>query len=448
MNLTREMADRIASVALKQIPEEAYRHAQRCMIDGLSVAVAGANETSTRLVRDFALNQGQASGASLWAHPAQTTPLMAALVNGVAAHALDYDDIHQAVPLHGTVGVLPAIVAVAEDRNTSMADLLLAFAVGLETSIRIGLALGRSHTSRGWHPTGTVNTFGAAAGAGKILGLDADGFANALALAAGQASGLLHTVVGTMAKSLNAGKAAMNGLLSAMLAERGFTGPRDVFTLEKGYPQAASDEFDPSRLNSDWSSRWELADISFKLIAAGSLAHTAFYGARSIHMEESVRPEDIAEIELDVCQWQVDIVGLKTPTKGLDGKFSLTYCAALGLAGRRGFLEDFSDDGVQEPVLVSLMGKIKYKIIPEKSVTACQIRVRMKDGRTIQRHVPVPRGFPGNRANEEELEEKHRSLMEPVLGKAAVDEILTLVRESSDVTPVTRLTKVLAQPKR
>ena len=204
------------------------------MLDYIGVGLAGADDPLVLILLDELLEPGADTQASVIGHPIGLPVLSAALVNGAAAHALDYDDVNLAMPGHPSVAILPGLLALAEQQRSSGRELIAAFVAGYETACRIGIAMRPGHYGRGFHATGTVGCFGAAAACARLLGLDADTTAQALGIAGTQASGL-KSQFGTMCKPFHAGKASQNGLLAARLAARGFSSRPDFVECEQGF---------------------------------------------------------------------------------------------------------------------------------------------------------------------------------------------------------------------
>src|SRR5580704_14982818 len=226
-DLTLVLARRASALAHCELSEEARELARQCVLDYLGVAIAGAADPLVQIVFDELAEAGGAPQASVVGRRARLPALAAALINGAAGHALDYDDVNMAMPGHPSVAILPGLLALAEWRRSSSREVITAFVAGYETACRIGAALLPGHYNLGFHSTGTVGSFGAAAACARLLGLDAEATAVALGIAGTQAAGP-KSQFGTMCKPFHAGKAAQNGLLAARLAARGFSSRADI----------------------------------------------------------------------------------------------------------------------------------------------------------------------------------------------------------------------------
>ena len=227
---TRDLAAWIASVKSSEMGDRPRRWAKHAILDWFGVTLAGATDPLVGILAEDALDSGEAGASRLVGRSEKVSPSFAAMINGAASHALDYDDVNKRLHGHPTVPVVPAVLALAEQKGLSGKDVVEAFIVGYEIECLIGEMMGMSHYDHGWHATATVGTFGAAAGCARMLGLDSEKSAMALGIAATQAAGL-KSMFGTMCKPLHAGKAAMNGLMAARWAARGFTSRADALDL-------------------------------------------------------------------------------------------------------------------------------------------------------------------------------------------------------------------------
>ena len=442
-SVTLHLAEQVASLALEDIPSQVLGHARLCILDTLGAALQGSREPSSKLVQALAAAEGGTPLASIWGRSLRASALQAALLNGVSAHALDYDDTHQGVPLHVTATVLPAVFAAAELTGKTMRELLTGYVAGAEIAIHAGLALGRSHVQRGWHPTGTVGTLGAAAGAAHVLGLQPTQIAQVLGLAVTQAAGFMKAVTGNMAKPLNAGKASMNGLLSSLLIREGFSGPDDVFASGSDFATAFSENFDPASLAFGGNAGWEISNIAIKLSACCSLAQAALEGGRAIWRTHHIQDHSIAEVELEANPRQVQIAGIPRPRTGLEAKFSLAYCTALGLCNATGDSSDFEDGRLQSPGLAALMEKVSIRVNPALSEVSARVRVKTIGGQILEQFVAIARGNPGNPATTDEVKAKFHSLAGPALGERR-DKLIALMLEGASMQmPVKELADIL-----
>ncbi|RDC73083.1 MmgE/PrpD family protein [Rhodovulum sp. 12E13] len=375
------LAARLAGFACRAVPTEAALATMRLsLFDWAACAIAGAAEPAAAILRAQAEAEGGAGQASLAGSPAMRVPARAAaLVNGAASHALDYDDTQMGPVVHPSVAVLPAALAVAERQGAGGAEMLHAALVGAEVMVRLGLWLGPDHPGRGFHPTATCGAFGAAVAAGLLGGLDAGRMEQALAIAATRAAGL-QAVFGSMGKPLNAGTAAAAGLEAADLAAAGFTCPPAALDGPQGFGPAHGGAARPEALLS-LDARWEMARVSHKL-------HACCHGLHA--MLEALAGLDLPASEIDRVtvrthpRW-LAVCDDPAPTTGLEAKFSYRLTGAMALAGRdTGDPATFSAAACAEPALVRLRDRIDVvgdRALPE---TATQVDVTARGGATTR----------------------------------------------------------------
>ncbi|HEY7678847.1 MAG TPA: MmgE/PrpD family protein, partial [Candidatus Methylomirabilis sp.] len=381
--------------------------------------------------------------ATVWASARRKGILEAALANGTLGHALDFDDTYQPVPIHPSAPLVPALFALAETMPCTGKDVVAAFAAGCEASIRIGLALGRSHIEKGWHGTGTFGTFGAAAGAGRLLGLDAGRLAQAFGIASVQAAGLIRAAVGTMCKPLHAGKAAMNGLLAACLARDGFTGPREILTDTQCFGELfGGPTLVPERAVDGLGRRYEMLNISFKPYACCSQTHPTADAVRGLREAHGLKPDDVEAITLTVNPVAANVAGIPSPAGSAEGKFSLAYVAALALSGEPLGIAGFEPGRVTRPDLQALCSRVMLDVKPGMGDVETHATIVTRDGRRLAHYIAEARGNPGNPMSEDELRAKFLGLAEPILGARRAGRLMRAVlslEAAEHAGPVARL---------
>src|SRR4051795_927199 len=320
-DLTRTLAAQASAVTYDALPEPVRAWARQCVLDYYGVALAGADDPLAKILLDELAEAGGAAQASIIGHRVKLPALSAALVNGAIGHALDYDDVNLAMPGHPSVAILPGLVALAEQRNSTGREVVAAFVAGYETACRIGMALRPGHYDRGFHATGTVGAFGAAAACAHLLGLDAEATARALGIAGTQAAGL-KSQFGTMCKPFHAGKASQSGLLAARLAARGFSSRPDLVECEQGFALTHAPDFRPEKALADPPRGFHILANLFKYHAACYLTHGPIETARAVRAQHAVAPEQIARITLKLDRSVDRVCNIPAPTDGLEAKFS------------------------------------------------------------------------------------------------------------------------------
>ena len=427
---TREMADWIAGLTHADITTQTLTWAKHAVLDWLGVTIAGAHEPLSDILIADALSEGAAGSAHLMGRPERTIPSQAALINGSASHALDYDDVHLGLNGHPTAPMLPALLALAEQRSSTGREVLTAFIGAYETECCIAAMIGNSHYDDGWHNTATIGTFGAAAACCKLLGLDGPHTATALGIAATQAAGL-KAMFGTMCKPLHAGKAAYNGLLAARLASRGFTSRTDALECSQGFADTQSRAFQALPIRPDPHAPYAVEANLFKYHAACYLTHSPIEAVAALRQAHQLMPGDVERITLYVPHGHLNVCNIPAPATGLEVKFSLRHTAALALVGDdTAALDTYSDAIANRPDLVVLRDKVEVvtRSFPRQSPAAVDITLR--NGATVSTTLDVGEPAQDLEAQWARLTHKFHSLVDPILGTdaahACIDQCATL----------------------
>ncbi|HXZ01089.1 MAG TPA: MmgE/PrpD family protein [Stellaceae bacterium] len=440
--VTAELARRAASLRYDDVPDEMRLLARQCVLDWLAVTLAGSREDLTRILLAEAEEQGGAPAATAIGHRRKLPTQQAALVNGAASHALDYDDVNLTMGGHPTVPLVPAVLALAEARGAGGAPVIAAFVAGYETECRIGALVAPGHYARGFHNTATIGSFGAAAAAANLLGLGASRTAVALGIAGTQAAGL-KSMFGTMCKPLHAGKAAQNGLLAASLAARGFTSRDDVLDCAQGFADTQSPDFRPERALAPPRRGWHLADNLFKYHAACYLTHAPIECARALRLTPGFDPGAVREAMLALDGGAAKVCHIPAPRTGLEAKFSLRLATAMALAGLdTAALETYSEKTAADPRLVALRDKVTVDFRPDWPHTVAELELRLADGRVLRaRH---DSGVPASdlAAQGRRLEAKFMSLAAPVLGGAQAGRLAAAVAGLDRLGSIAELTRL------
>jgi 2-methylcitrate dehydratase PrpD len=440
--VTRGLAKFVAGPAPAAAPQEVVHQAKRCLIDWLGVALAGSREPGSDVVRETA--EAMAPGPDAWVVGSRRRvgAPFAALVNGFAAHVLDYDDTYNPgrTTVHGSAPVWPAVMAAASLRRLDGAGALAAFLAGFETQVRVALAAGAGHYDAGWHVTGTVGHLGAAAAASRVLGLDADQVVAALGTAATQAAGM-KAVYGSMGKALHPGKAAMDGVLSAALCARGFTSSDTAIEGHRGFLHLFAPDPEPARALDGLGETWTVLDDGFKAYACGSLTHPSIDAVIELRRRHGIAPDRIARIDLDVHDYVITTTGLTQPRTGLEGKFSIFHCAAVAAVDGAARLAQFTDERVTDPAVVAMRGRIHARHDPAQAKDSATATITLPDGTTLSATITHNRGTPGNPMPDDEIEAKFLDLAGPVIGPTAKElaERCWRLDEEPDVDPIMAL---------
>jgi 2-methylcitrate dehydratase PrpD len=422
MGTTADLAHFVTTTGFGDLPEAVVHEAKRDVINLLSTALYSAHDPSLQILLDLYAAEGGKERARIWGAGVGTTLQNAALANGYLGHLEDYDDTHFPTVLHPSAPTIPAAFALAEAEGASGRDFLAAVALGIEACCRIALAVHPWHYDEGWHITGTMGVFGGAVAAGKLAGLDQAKLTAALGVAGTQAAGVRENF-GTMAKPLHAGRAAQSGLLAALLAKRGFTATDRILEGRRGVMAVMSAESDLTRVTHGLGSRWEIFKNGLKHYACGVVNHPlidACVGFRA----EGVDVAAIEAIEADVHPLVLELVNLPEPKVGLEGKFSVYHCVAIGLVDGAAYPAQFTDAKVNDPGLTALRRKVTLSRNDGFGEDEAVVRLRLNDGRVLEKHVAHATGAPENPLSDEALGAKFRELATPTLGAARAEALL------------------------
>jgi 2-methylcitrate dehydratase PrpD len=406
----------VVTIGGRNFPLEVLDAARMTLTDTIGVALGGYGEPVDDAVRSVASRWG-AKGAAQIIMGGTTTPTAAAMINATMGHAIDYDDTHVGAIAHLSNPIWAAALAVGANEDASERDILNAFIAGFEVAARLGGdGFGTALNMRGLHSTGVFGCLGAAVAAGAALGLDDDGIASALGAAATQTAGLTASF-GSMSKPFHAGKAALNGVLSAELARDGFTAATGRLEDEGGFASALVQDGAAGVPALDFSQHWELTRNTFKPYAACLLTHPVIDAARSL--SDAIKNRDVADIQIDVNPACVKLAGKPNPTSGLEGKFSTAYCAALGLTGHRATPTDFTSERIGDPDIRSLVQRVSLTADENMDMRTAHMRVSFADGETLEAHTDMALGNPGNPMDWDDMRAKFMPMAEPVLGDKA-----------------------------
>ena len=441
MDLTEEIANYVAKTRYRDIPLEVIRLAQGFVLDGLGVALAGQTEEGTQIILNHTRRMGGRQEVSVLGTAYKLPAPQAALVNGVAAHAMDYDDTQLSTSkeavygllTHPTTPVLNAALAIGEREQISGAELLLAYIIGVEVECRIADAINPRHYQSGFHSTATMGGLGAAMAAGKILGLNEKALCRALGMAASMASGLRENF-GTMTKPLHAGRAAENGVTAALLAEAGHTAALNILEARRGFFNAMAGGYDESKISGRLGKPYFMQEpgISIKPYPSGSLSHPAQDLILDLVKAHNLRAENIEAVEVGTNSNVPNAPIYPMSKTALEAKFSIPFCMAIGVLERKAGIAQFVDKKVRERRVVELMKRITLYVDDEMESLGydqvrSKIRIKLKDGKVIEGRSDVARGHPQKPMSWAELSEKFRDCAALVLPRKSTEEVVRLV---------------------
>ena len=455
------VTDHVARFALgtryEDIPEPVRTQALAHILDALGLALAGSVAPGSRIIQDYLASLGCSRGpAAVFGTSLATAPRFAALANGAAIHAHDYDDTcpqHLADRnggLHATGPVISAALAMAVPAGRSGRDVLEAFHVGVEIGCCISHAIDNRHYAGGYHATGTVNVFGTAAAVARLLGADQAVMRTALGLAASHSAGIRENF-GTMTKPYHAGHAAEGGTVSAELAMRGFTAAENALEAPRGFFAAAGGGFDPVQVMDRLGNPWAFEDpgVWIKPHPSGALNHPAMTLLRKWVREEGVTPDRVRRVRLRTNANVVNTLLHNRPKTWLEAKFSLPFNAAAILVKGRAGLAEFTDAVVNAPEIKAMMDRIDFaaydEIKADYTNTTTFIEIELTDGKTLSGRVDYPKGSPQDPMRYDEVAEKfHECADYAGWPKDKAARIVELVRDFEVLPDVRALTAALS----
>ena len=414
-HLSQELASFASSLQAKDIPAPVMSRAEDFLVDWFGSAVAGKGSRPVEIITQFAQNMG-----GFDAHPGpseilvtrkSSSPFLAAMANAAASHVAEQDDVHNGSVFHPATVVFPPALACAQAIGASGEDLLVAAVAGYEVGIRVGEFLGRSHY-KVFHTTGTAGTIAAAATVGRLLNLNPNQMLHAFGSAGTQSAGLWEFLRDAAdSKQLHTAHAASTGLMSAYIAQSGFTGAQHILEGKQGLAAGMSSDANPSKLVDQLGTRWALAETSFKYHASCRHTHPAADALLQVMLAHKLKPSDITRVETLVHQGAIDVLGPVTnPSTVHQSKFSmgtvLAIIAHYQFAGLQEFDEHFQDDAIclfRDRVMMTLDSEVDAAY-PQRWIG--KVKVHLNDGQILDGRVDEPKGDPGNSLSRTEITDK------------------------------------------
>jgi 2-methylcitrate dehydratase PrpD len=450
MTATATLAEFVVKTSLDDCPAAALPLVRRAALDTIGVMLAGAGEPCAVLVRQAIRAEGGLPLCAVFGTRLRTSPTWAALANGVAGHAHDYDDTNFALMGHPSAPLFAAALAAAEAAPADGAAVALGYIVGLEIDGTIGTAMNPDHYTRGWHATASLGTLGCAAAAARILDLDVEQARHALGLAASLASGLKENF-GSMTKPYHAGHAARNGVWAALLAREGFTASDSALDGKQGFVAAlggrASLDDALGQLGRTW--HVETSRIAVKPYPSCALTHAAIDALLDVRQRERLPAEAITDVEVAVNRITPDVLQHTNPATALERKFSMQFCAAAALADGRVDLASFEDGPVRQTATRELMSRVRMVVDPALGDALEQhawsrVTLRLADGRTIALPARGAQGHPGTPLSDERLREKFLTCAGLAIPRDEAEGVAEQMEHLEDIPDIRALTSRLA----
>ena len=454
-NATEKLADLIASTTYDECSVEVIAAAKASLMDFIGVAIAGSRAAPLpRILLDTTVRFDSGNDCTILGENRKASPLHAALVNATSGHCLDLDDGHRQALGHPGVCVVPAALALGESVGCSGRQLLAAIIAGYETFVLIAKSMNPAIFLRGFHTTGVCGTIAAAASAAKLLSFNREKISDTLGIAALQSAGLLAVVhSGQMMKPLNAGKAAVNGVLSALLVQGGASGPQNILEGKDGFGQAFAGAWDPSLLVRELGNHYSITECYRKLYPACRHSHAAIDAALFIRNTNKIAIEEIQKIRVTTYPAALELTQKEImPTDVPGTRFNLGFAVSLVLARGGAGLAEFSMDSVNDPNIQRLFEKVRFISDPsfeskEENIRGAEVEIILTDNRTFRNKVLLPKGEPENPATIEELEDKFNRCIGAIWSEQKKEEVIRLIRDLEQLDNIRMLTKRLRPEK-
>jgi 2-methylcitrate dehydratase PrpD len=427
--------------------DKAQEITRRAFLDTIACMIAGASAAASQSTRQPYLRWAAGSGSTVIGTPDRLPAPWAALANGTAAHALDYDDALTPALSHPSAVLVPAILAVAEDERSSGAQCIDAYIIGLEVSARLGEAMNQAHYHRGWHTTLTIGAPAVAAACARLLGLDRKKIGTAMSIATSMSGGSKRQF-GTGVKPLHAGLAAQNGLVAARLAASGLTAADEIFEGHWGMLEMTAGNQAPgfSRPLQRLGTALAIEEDGgwFKLYPCCAATHRPIDAVLAIRQRERISASDVETVKVWVSEIAHANLQYRVPENDSQARFSLPFCVMQALTAGRVDLQSFTPGEIARPELRALLGRVEMLIDDElkadraisDTIEWARVRITMRNGDIFEETVQDPRGYPTKPATVDELETKFRTCTatNPELDAITLLDLLRKFRELADVT--------------
>lgn len=444
---TRELAEFTSTVTFDDIDPEAVDHAKLAIRDYLGVAIYGSQHEIGEKINSYVAANHPGNTSTVFGH-GTASPAGAALANGTFGHAIDYDDTYESIVLHPTSPIFAATLAAAERAGVSGKSILTGYIAGCEAAFRIGHATYPNHYDHGWHNTGTIGTFGAAAATASVLDADADETRHAFGIAASESSSLKKNF-GSMTKPLHAGHAAEMGLRATLLSTKGFTADEAILEDDNGYGQimTPNGSYDPDGITAGLGEDWAVTDIVFKPYSSGVITHAAMEALRRIVTEEDISPDEVDRILVTLDAAAADMLIHADAENALQAKFSIEFCLSAILRERDAGVHEFTDEYVIQPETREQMEKVERDFEEglfggDYAGYGARVTVETSDDLYRAEEQKAP-GSPGNPIGDDRLEKKFLECSRTLLNRETATDLSNAVDELDRATSPDSLTRLL-----
>jgi len=433
----------IATTQFSDLPASVVEQAQRGLLDWIGCALAGSRDAALEPTIRVMFRQGGRPEATVLGRNKKLGLLNAALINGQMGNVIDYDDTYNVdtTMIHTSSPVLPGLLGLAESRKLSGKDLLNAYVLGFEAGARVGHSA-PLHLEGGWHLMGTLGTIAAGAAAGKLIGLSSSELVHAVAISATQAAGMSQNR-GTLCKSFHAGRAAMSGVLSALLAAEGFDSATDIIEGKYGFCRTYSAVAKPEVVVQGLGEKWAILKNTYKPYACAVVLHPAIDGILSLRESCPVAPEEVQKITLKVHPHVTKINAYPDPATGLQAKINVSHCVALAFIDGACGATQFEPGRTGDPKVIALRRKVELIADPSLSMHGASVELVLRDG-IREVFIEQASGTLENPMTDAALERKFLLNAAPTIGDRRAQQVVEMVRSLSEVSDASKLTRLLA----
>ncbi|MCW5632561.1 MAG: MmgE/PrpD family protein [Rubrivivax sp.] len=438
--VTRLLAQFVARHPSRGWSDAVEREAHRTFMNWVGCAVGASQHETAEAALGAVLALQPAAQAGILGRRERVDMAGAALVNGITSHTFDFDDTHLKTIIHPAGPVASAALALAERTGSSGRELIDALVLGIDVACRVGNAMYPEHYDRGWHITGSTGTLGAAAACARLLKLDEQKTAMALGIAASQPIGVREQF-GTMTKPFHPGAAGRAGLMSALLAQHGFTASAKALEAPRGMMQTVSTKNDWSQITDELGDRFEISFNTYKPFACGIVIHPSIDACTRLRAQ-GVKADQVERIELKVHSLVLELTGKKEPADGLQAKFSVYHGCAAGLIFGRAAEDEYHDNVVNRADMVALRRKVVATVDDTIDEASADVTAFLADGQRMHVFVEHAVGSLANPMSDAQLEAKFTGMADAVLGAARCRELVAACRgvaKAPDLRALVRL---------
>jgi 2-methylcitrate dehydratase PrpD len=413
--ITEMLAKFVVNHPSKGWSDAVDKEAHRTFANWVGCAIGPSTHETMHAALAAVMELAPSKQASILGRKEKVDMANAALLNGISSHTFDFDDTHLKTIIHPAGPVASAVLALGEHLNVSGRDVIDALVLGIEVSCRVGNAVYPDHYDRGWHITGSTGMLGSAAACARLLKLDAAATQMALGVAASQPIGLREQF-GTMTKPFHPGGAAKAGLMSALLAKHGFTASKRALEAPRGLMQVFSDKTDWSEITENLGTSWEIALNTYKPFACGIVIHPSIDGCVQLRNLHNLKAADIASVTIKAHSLVLELTGKKTPSTGLESKFSVYHSCAVGLLYGQAGEHEYTDEVVNRAEVLALRAKVNAIVDDSIDEASADITIRTMAGKEHHIFIEHAIGSTQKPMSEAQLKAKFVDQSTPILG--------------------------------